>query len=193
MLKRLYHWTLAKAGHPLAERWLAFIAFIESSLFPIPPDVVLAPMCLARPDKAMRYAAICTAGSTVGAGLGWVIGAVLFESVGRWVLSVYGVEAEYMEIAHRFNEDGWLIVMLAGFTPIPFKVVTIASGATGLSIYVLLAASVISRGARFFLVGGLLKLFGEPMKRTIDRHFGLITFAFAALLIGGFAAIKWLI
>jgi membrane protein YqaA with SNARE-associated domain len=193
MLKRLYEWTLAKAAHPLAERWLAAIAFVESSVFPIPPDVVLAPMCLARPDRAMRYGGICTAGSTVGAGLGWIIGALLFETVGRWVLALYNVEAEFADIAARFNDEGWLIVMLAGFTPIPFKVVTIASGATGLSIYVLLVASVISRGARFFLVAGLLKLFGEPMKRVIDRHFGLITFAVAALLVGGFAALRWLV
>ena len=193
MLKRLYHWTLAKAAHPLAERWLAFIAFVESSLFPIPPDVVLAPMCLARPDRALRYAGVCTAGSTLGAGLGWIIGAVLFESVGRWVLHVYGVETEFYEIAQRFNEQGWLIVMLAGFTPIPFKVVTIASGATGLSPVVLLAASIVSRGARFYLVAVLLRMFGEPMKRLLDRHFGLITFAFAALLIGGFIVVKWLV
>ncbi len=193
MLKRLYHWTLAKAAHPLAERWLAFIAFIESSLFPIPPDVVLAPMCLATPKKALRYAGVCTIGSTLGAGAGWLIGALLFESVGRLVLHAYGLENEFYKIADRFNEQGWLIVMLGGFTPIPFKVVTIASGATGLSPFVLLVGSLISRGARFYLVAGLLMVFGDPVKRILDRHFGLITFAFAALLIGGFLALQWLI
>lgn len=193
MLKRLYEWTLEKASHPLAERWLAFIAFIESSLFPIPPDIVLIPMCLSRPQRALRYAGICTAGSTLGAGLGWIIGASLFETVGQWILRLYGLEASFVDLAVRFNDEGWLIVLLAGFTPIPFKLVTIASGATGLSIYVLLTASMVSRGARFFLVAVLLKLFGEPMKRTLERHFGLITFAVAALMIAGFAAVKWLV
>ena len=192
MLKRLYLWTLAKAAHPLAERWLAAIAFLESSVFPIPPDVVLAPMALSRPRRALRFAAIATLASVAGAALGWVIGASFFETAGRWLLQVYGAEDDFATIAARFNDQGWLIVLIAGFTPIPFKVITIASGATGLSPYVLLAASLVSRGARFFLLAGLLAVFGEPMKRLLDRHFGLITALVAILLIGGFLSVRWL-
>lgn len=193
MLRRLYHWTLAKAADRRAEWWLAAVAFMESSFFPIPPDVLLIPMALARPERALRFAGIATLASTVGAAFGWIIGASFFATAGQWLLGVYGVEEQFTEIAARFNEEGALIVFLAGFTPIPFKVITIASGATGLSIYVLLTASLVSRGARFFLVGGLLKLFGEPAKALIERHFGLVTTLAAVLLVGGFVAVRFLI
>ncbi|MGB3722816.1 MAG: YqaA family protein [Pacificimonas sp.] len=193
MLKRLYHWTLAKAAHPLAERWLALVAFMESSFFPIPPDIMLLPMALARPLKAFRYAAITTLASVIGAGVGWIIGASFFGTIGIWLLGVYGVEDQFAEIAAQFNDRGVWIVLAAGFTPIPFKVITIASGATGLSIYVLLAASVVARGARFFLLAALLRWFGEPVKALIEKHFGLITFAVAILFVGGFVAVKYLI
>lgn len=192
MLKRLYDWTLAKAAHPLAERWLAVISLVESSFFPIPPDVVLAPMALSRPERALKYAGIATFASVLGAAIGWMIGAIFFETAGRWLLDFYGAGEQFAQISADFNERGWLIVLLAGFTPIPFKIVTIASGATGLSIYVLLAASVVSRGARFFLLAGLLKLFGAPVKALLDRHFGLITSLFALLLVGGFLAVRFL-
>ena len=192
MLKRLYRWTLDKSAHPLAERWLAAVAFAESSFFPIPPDIMLAPMALARPNRALRYAGIATLFSVMGAAIGWIIGYSFFETAGMWLLEVYGAEDKFADISAAFNERGWIIVLLAGFTPIPFKVITIASGATGLSIYVLLMASLISRGARFFLLAGLLKLFGEPMKRLLDRHFGLITALVAAVAVAGFFAVRYL-
>lgn len=193
MLRRLYDWTLEKAGHRYAERWLAFISFVESSVFPIPPDVLLAPMCLSRPERAWRYAFICTAASVAGALLGYAIGLFLFETVGQWVLSIYGLEEQFAEFRGSFNENGWIIVLLAGFTPLPFKVVTIASGATGLPIAILVLASIISRAGRFYLVAALLWKFGPPMKRLIDKHFGLFTAAFGILLVGGFLALKYLI
>jgi membrane protein YqaA with SNARE-associated domain len=192
MLRRLYQWTLDKCGHPLAERWLAFISFVESSVFPIPPDVLLAPMCLARPDRAFRYALICTVASVVGALLGYAIGLFLFETVGQWVLSVYGLEDKFRDFADRFNEHGWLVVLLAGFTPLPFKVITIAAGATAMPLYVLIFASVIARSARFFLVAALLWKFGPPMKALIDRHFALLTTLFGLALVGGFVALRYL-
>ncbi|MEE4349803.1 MAG: YqaA family protein [Pacificimonas sp.] len=192
MLKRLYRWTLEKAAHPLAERWLAFIAFIESSFFPIPPDAMLLPMCLSRPEKALRFAGICTFFSVMGAGLGWIIGASFYETIGAPIVALYGAEDKFAEMQAAFNEQGVAIVLLAGFTPIPFKVITIASGITGMSIYSMLAASIVGRGGRFFLVAILLKLFGEPMKKIIDKHFGLITIAVAALVIAGFFAVQFL-
>jgi membrane protein YqaA with SNARE-associated domain len=192
MLRRLYQWTLDKCGHPLAERWLAFISFVESSVFPIPPDVLLAPMCLARPERAFRYATICTAASVAGALLGYAVGMFLFETVGQWVLSAYGLEDKFTSFAQSFNEQGWLIVLLAGFTPLPFKVITIAAGATAMPLYVLVFASIIARSARFFLVAALFWKFGPPVKGFIDRHFGLVTIAGGVLLIGGFAAVRLL-
>ncbi|MGB7405136.1 MAG: YqaA family protein [Pacificimonas sp.] len=193
MLKRLYHWTLEKAAHPLAERWLALIAFLESSFFPIPPEVMLGPMALARPEKAFRFAGITTMFSVFGAALGWVIGASFFSTIGVWLLDLYGARDQFAELSTTFNERGVWIVLAAGFTPIPFKIITVASGATGMSIYVMLAASVVGRGARFFLFAALLRYFGEPVKALLDKHFGLITTAVAVVAILGFVAVRWLV
>ena len=192
MLKRLYDWTLDKAGHRHAERWLAGVSFVESSFFPIPPDVMLIPMCLARPDRAFRFATICTIASVVGALLGYLIGYALLETVGEPILRFYGLTEQFESFAAAFNEQGWIIVLVAGFTPLPFKVITIAAGATAMPLYVLIAASVISRSARFFLVAALLWKFGAPMKVFIDRHFALLTTAFAVLGVGGFVAVSYL-
>jgi len=192
MLKRLYEWTLEKAGHRHAERWLGAISFAESSFFPIPPDIMLIPMCLAKPERAFRYALICTIASVVGALLGYAIGYFLLETVGQAILDFYGLGGRFESFAAQFNEQGWIIVLLAGFTPLPFKVITIAAGATAMPLYVLIAAAVIARSARFFLVAALLWKFGEPVKRIIDRHFGLITTAVAIVGVGGFIAIRYL-
>jgi membrane protein YqaA with SNARE-associated domain len=192
MLKRLYHWTLAKAAHEKAPHWLAAISFIESSFFPIPPDVMLAPMCLAKPERAFRYALICTIASVLGALLGYAIGFFLFETIGRAILDFYGLAGPFEEFKTNFNEQGWLIVLLAGFTPLPFKVITIAAGATAMPLYVLVAASVVARSARFFLVGALLWKFGQPMQDWIDRHFAIATTVLGVLFVGGFAALKFL-
>ncbi len=189
MLKGLYDWTLARCAHRHAERWLGAISFAEASVFPIPPDVLLAPMCLARPDRAFRFAFITTVTSVMGALAGYAIGLFLFETVGRAVLSVYGADAQFAAFSADFNAHGWLIVFLAGFTPIPFKVVTIAAGATGMPLGILLAGSFLSRGLRFFLVAALLWRWGAPMKAFIDRHFSLLTLAFGLLAVGGFLVV----
>ena len=191
MLKRLYHWTLAKAAHDKAPHWLAAISFIESSFFPIPPDVMLAPMCLARPDRAFRYALICTIASVLGALLGYAIGFFLFETIGRAILDVYGLDSQFETFKVSFNEQGWLIVLLAGFTPLPFKVITIAAGTTAMPLYILVAASIIARSARFFLVAALLWKFGQPMQDWIDRNFALATTLVGILFVGGFLALKF--
>lgn len=193
MLKRLYNWTLEKAGHPLAERWLAGISFIESSFFPIPPDVVLAPMCLAKPERSWRYAAICTAASVLGALLGYAIGYFLFETIGQAILNFYGLGEKFDSFADNFNAQGWIIVLLAGFTPLPFKVISIAAGATVMPLHILIVAAVIARAARFFLVAGLLRFFGPPMKAWIDKHFALATTVGGIVFIGGFVAIKYIV
>ncbi len=190
MLRRLYDWTLAKCAHPLAERWLAFISFAEASFFPVPPDALLAPMCLARPERAFRFAFICTFASVLGALLGYAIGFFLFETVGQSVLSLYGLADRFAGFAASFNQQGWLIVLIAGLTPLPFKVITIAAGATSMPLYILLLASVIARSARFFAIAGLLWRFGPPVKRVMERQFNLISIAFTAALLGGFGLIK---
>ena len=193
MLRKLYDWTLEKAAHRHAERWLFGISFMESSFFPIPPDVLLAPMCVAKPEKAFRYAAICTIASVLGALLGYAIGFFLFETVGKAILDFYGLGEQFGAFSQDFNEQGWVIVLLAGFTPLPFKVITIAAGTTHMSLFVLIAASVIARSARFFLVAALLWKFGPPMKQWIEDHFALATTAVGVLFVGGFVAIKYLI
>jgi membrane protein YqaA with SNARE-associated domain len=193
MLQRLYNWTLDKCRHRHAERYLAGISFAEASFFPIPPDVLLAPMCLAQPHRALRFALICTLASVAGALLGYAIGFLAFEGLGRPILAFYGAEEKFSSFAARFNAQGWIVVFLAGFTPLPFKVITIAAGATAMPLPVLIIASLVSRAARFFLVAILLWKFGEPMKGFIDRHFALLTTAFGVLLVGGFLLVGYLL
>lgn len=192
MLKRLYEWTLDKAAHPHAERWLAGISFAESSFFPIPPDAMLLPMCLSRPERAFRYAFICTVASVLGALLGYAIGYFLFETIGQPILNFYGLGEDFAGFSEQFNDQGWIIVLLAGFTPLPFKVITIAAGATMMPLYILIGAAIISRAARFFLVAALLWKFGEPVKRLIDKHFALVTTVVGILAVCGFLAIRYL-
>jgi membrane protein YqaA with SNARE-associated domain len=189
MLRGLYDWTLAKCRHPQAERWLAGISFAEASFFPIPPDVLLAPMCLADPARAFRYAAITTIASVAGAILGYLIGMFLFEGVGKPILQFYGGMDAFNRFKDAFNEQGWLVVLLAGFTPIPFKVVTITAGATAMPLFILVAGSILARAARFFLVAGLLWQFGPPMQVFIERHFNLLSLLFGVLLVGGFVVV----
>jgi membrane protein YqaA with SNARE-associated domain len=192
MIRRLYNWTLGLAARPSAERWLAGVSFIESSFFPIPPDVVLGPMCLAQRHKALRYAAICTLFSVLGGLFGYAIGYLAFETIGKPILEFYGKSGDFASFSAQFNEGGWLWVMIAGFTPFPFKVITIASGLTHLPLVEFVLAAIVSRGARFFLVGGLFWKYGDPIKDFIDRRLGLVTTLFMLLFIGGFAAIRYL-
>jgi membrane protein YqaA with SNARE-associated domain len=193
MLKRLYEWMLDKAAHPQATKWLAGISFAESSFFPIPPDVMLAPMCLAKPERAWWYALICTIASVLGSLLGYAIGYFVFEAVGMPILEFYGVTDKFDLFAQNFNEQGWVVVLLAGFTPLPFKVITIAAGSTAMPLQILIGAAIVARSARFFLVAALLRYFGPPMKKWIDRNFALATTVVGILFVGGFAAVRWLL
>lgn len=191
-LRRLYNWTMALAEHPHALWALAAVSFIESSIFPIPPDVLLIPMILAAPKRAFLIAGVCTLASVIGGFAGYAIGAFLFEQVAQPLLAFYGYEAQFLEFQGNFIEWGFWIVCFAGFTPFPYKVITIASGAMGLDLATFLLASVVSRGARFYLEALLLWRFGAPIKAFIEKYLGLLTFAFFAFLIGGFLAIKYL-
>lgn len=192
MLQRTYDWTMRQAAAPHALWTLAVISFIESSIFPIPPDILLVPMILAAREKAWRVAAVCTVASVLGGYAGYGVGYFLFESVGQPLLAVYGYMDKFAEFSALYNEWGAWIVGMAGFTPFPYKVITIASGVTQLDPVVFGIASTISRAARFFLVAALLWKFGPPIRAFIERYLGPLTLAFFVLLFGGFAALKFL-
>lgn len=175
-----------------AEKVLFAVSFAESSFFPIPPDLFLIPMILSSPQKAWRLAGICTIASILGAILGYVIGWGFFETIAQPILSFYGKEQAFEKFQHIYNEYGWWIVLGAGFTPFPFKVITIASGVTGLNLPLFLLASLVSRAGRFYIVAGLLWKYGEKMRELIERYFGLLTLLAFVLLLGGFYAVKYL-
>lgn len=192
MLRRLYDWTMSLASHPHALWVLAIVAFIESSVFPIPPDVLMIPMIIARPSRAFVIAGVATAASVLGGMLGYWIGAGLFETVGRPVLEFYGKDAYFGEFAARYNEWGAWAVLVAGVTPFPYKVITILSGTTGLSLPVFIVASIVARGLRFFVVATLLWKFGPPVREFIEKRLGLMFILFCVLLIGGFLLVPYL-
>ena len=187
----LYDRVLAWSRHPKAPWFLGFLSFAESSFFPIPPDVMLAPMVLARPDRAYHYAAICTAASVAGGILGYAIGFYL-EPVGHWVLALTGHSGGVAQFQDWFAEWGIWLILIKGLTPIPYKLVTIASGLAAFSFPMFIIASVITRGARFFLVAGLIKHFGPQMQAVIERRMMLITSIVLIVLVGGFVAVKLL-
>lgn len=192
MLQRTYDWTMRQASQPHAMWTLALIAFIESSIFPIPPDVLIIPMVLAAREKAWRVAAVCTVASVVGGYAGYGVGYFLWESIGQPLLGFYGYLDKFDAFKQLYNDWGAWIVGMAGFTPFPYKVITIASGVTQLDPLVFGVASGLSRAARFFLVAALLWKFGPPIRAFIEQHLGKLTIAFFVLLFGGFAALKLL-
>lgn len=191
MLRRLYEWTLSLAASPFALWALTVISFIESSVFPIPPDVLLIPMVIARPSRAWLIAGICTLASVAGGVFGYFIGWGLFEEVGRPVLEFYGKSERFQEFSTTYNAWGAWAVLIAGVTPFPYKVITILSGATGLNFWVFMVASVIARGLRFFLIAALLWKFGPPVKDFIERRLGLVFTIGVVALIGGFVALRY--
>ena len=186
MLKGLYNRTMALAESRHALWALAIVSFIESSVFPIPPDVLMIPMIIARPSRAFLIAGIATVASVLGGLFGYYIGAALFESVGQPILAFYGKDAYFAEFATRYNAYGAWAVLIAGITPFPYKVITIASGVTNLSLPVFIVASIVARGLRFFLVAALLWKFGAPVRDFIERRLGLVFAVFCILLVGGF-------
>jgi membrane protein YqaA with SNARE-associated domain len=192
MLHRLYDWTLRLAAHPHATGWLFAVSFIESSIFPIPPDVLLIAMVLAAPHRAWRIAAVCTVASVLGGLAGYGIGFAAFDLVGRRIVELYSLQAQFAAFEGLFEKWGWWLVAGAGFTPFPYKVITIASGVAHLDLATFAAASALSRGARFFLVAWLLHRYGAPIGVFIRERLGLLTSLFFALLLGGFLALRYL-
>ena len=191
MLRRLYDWTMELGERPGAMWALAAVAFVESSVFPIPPDVLLIPMVLAARAQWWRMAALCTAASVLGGLAGYAIGAFLFDAVGRPVLEFYSQTGSFEAFRESYNQWGAWIVGGAGLTPFPYKVITIASGATGLDLGIFMAASVVSRGLRFFLEAWLLWYIGPPVRHFVEKNLGLAFTAFLAALLGGFVVVRY--
>ncbi len=192
MLHRLYMRTLALAASPRAPWWLAIIAFAESSFFPIPPDALLIPMALARPDRAWRLAAICTVASVTGGALGYFIGYAIFDQLARPLIEFYGYGDRFVAFQALYTRYGLWVILIKGLTPIPYKIVTIASGAAGFSFPVFMAASLATRGARFFIVAALLRTFGTPIRDFIERRLTLVTSLLAVGILGGFLMLRLL-
>lgn len=192
MLKRLYAWLMRLAASEQALPALAAVAFIESSVFPIPPDVLLIPMILAAPRRAWLFAAVATAASVAGGFLGYAIGYFTFSTIGQPILAFYHVMPQYEALKASFAQWGAWIIILKGMTPIPYKLITIASGAFQFNLAAFAVASLISRSLRFFLVAALLRWFGEPIRLFIERRLTLVTSAFVIILIGGFVLLRYL-
>lgn len=190
MLRRLYDWTMSLAGGRQALPALAGVSFVESSFFPIPPDVLMIPMIIAKPHKAFVIAGVCTLASVAGGAFGYLIGALFYEQIGQPVLEALGKGDAMAAFNTRFNDFGFLAVLIAGLTPFPYKVITIMSGWTGMPFLTFMVTSVFARGLRFFIVAALLWRFGEPIRDFIERRLGLVFTAFLALLIGGFAVLR---
>jgi membrane protein YqaA with SNARE-associated domain len=192
MIRRLYDWTLSMAEHPRALWVLAAIAFAESSFFPIPPDLLIIPMVLARPDRAWLIAGTALVASVLGGFFGYLIGAFAFETLGQPLLEAMGKGDAMAAFSTRFNDMGFWAVLVAGITPFPYKVITIMSGWTGMPLFTFMATSVLARGLRFFIVAGLLYRFGEPIRDFIERRLGLVMTLALVLLFGGFMLVKYI-
>jgi membrane protein YqaA with SNARE-associated domain len=190
MLRNLYARTLTLAASPRAPWWLAVIAFAEASCFPIPPDALLIPMAIARPREAWRYAAICTVASVIGGALGYYIGYAVFDQLAQPLIRLYGYDDRFAAFQALYAQYGLWVILIKGLTPIPYKIVTIASGAAHFNFWVFMAASIATRGMRFFLVAALLRAFGNPVRDFIERRLALVTGALAAGVVGGFLLLK---
>jgi membrane protein YqaA with SNARE-associated domain len=186
MFKSLYHRILLLSESKNAPYALAAIAFAESSFFPIPPDVILIPMSLAAPRRAWRFAAIATVASVLGGMVGYGIGALLYDTLGQWLIHLYGYGDRMAALKESYAKWGALIILLKGLTPIPFKLVTIVSGLLGYNFALFVLLSVITRGARFFILAGALNWFGDPLREALERHFALFMALIVVTIIAGF-------
>jgi len=193
MLRKLYDWTLNLAVHKHALLALALLSFIESSIFPIPPDILLIPMVLAIRDRAWLVAGVCTVASVIGGMMGYGIGFFMYEQIGKPILDFYHYSLKFSEFQVTYNQWGAWAVFFAGITPFPYKVITILSGMTGLSLPVFIIASIIARGMRFFIIAALLWKYGDAIRAFIERRLGMLFFLLVVLLFVGFVAVKFLI
>ncbi|MCR9127522.1 MAG: DedA family protein [Rhodobacteraceae bacterium] len=192
MIRAIYDWTLSMAEHPRALWVLALVAFAESSFFPIPPDVLMIPMILARPSRAWLIALVALVASVLGGLLGYAIGALAYDSLGQPILAALGKADAMAAFNLRFNDFGFWAVLTAGVTPFPYKVITIMSGWTGMPLGTFVATSILARALRFFLVAGLLWKYGAPVRAFIERRLGLMFTLFIVLLFGGFYVLRFL-
>ncbi|GAA6178653.1 MULTISPECIES: YqaA family protein [unclassified Shimia] len=192
MLQRLYNWTMRLADHPRALWALAIVSFVESSFFPIPPDVLMIPMILAAPSRAWMIALVALGSSVLGGLFGYAIGYFAFEQIGEPILSSLGKADSVAEFSSRFNDFGFWAVLGAGVTPFPYKVITIMSGFTHMPLMTFMITSVLARGIRFFLVAALLRAFGPPIRDFIEKRLGLVSTIFLLLLFGGFLIVSFL-
>jgi membrane protein YqaA with SNARE-associated domain len=186
MLKRIYDWCVQAADKPYALWILAGVAFAESSFFPVPPDVMLAPMSLARPKRAWLFAAVCTVASVLGGILGYAIGALLYDSVGHWLISLYGLGDKVEAFRASYAQWGAVIILLKGLTPIPYKLVTITSGFAGYDIWLFVLFSIITRGGRFFIAALVLNRYGDWIRVRIEQHLGLFVLILVVAVVAGF-------
>ena len=189
MLRRIYDWCIAAADKPYALWILTAVSFAESSFFPIPPDVMLIPMSLAKPRRAWLYAAVCTAASVAGGVLGYSIGALLYDSVGQWLISLYGYGDKVEAFRSSYAQYGAWIILLKGLTPIPYKIVTITSGFAGYDLWLFILFSIIARGGRFFVAAVLMNRFGDVIRAEIEKRLGFWVAVATALLVSGFVIV----
>ena len=185
MFDGLYRWTLRLAESRHAPLALGAVSFAESSFFPVPPDLILVPMTLAKPRRAWVYATICTLASVLGGILGYGIGALLYDTLGQWLISVYHYGDKLDALRAAYAQWGWLVILIKGLTPIPYKLVTIVSGLLGYNFALFVLLSLLTRGARFFLLAGLLNRFGDPLRGMLERHFAAILIGFLLLVVLG--------
>ncbi len=193
MLRKLYDWVIAYSARPSAPWALAIVSFAESSIFPIPPDVLQVPMTLARPEKAWTYALIATVSSVLGGLVGYAIGALLYDSVGLFLINLYGYSGKVEVFRAAYAHYGHWVILLKGLTPIPFKLVTITSGFAGYNLFWFVVLSVVTRGARFFLLAALLHYFGPAAREFIEKRLGLVTLGLFVVLVVGIVAALYLI
>ena len=192
ILRKLYDWTIEKSKSPKAVWFLSLVSFTESSIFPIPPDIILIPMIIAKRINAFFYALVCTISSVIGGVIGYCIGFFFFNSLGSLIINYYGLQNQFANFDQYYQLYGIWIVLGAGFTPFPFKFITIASGFFGFNIFVFIVASLIARGLRFYILAFLLKIFGQSIEKLIDKYFNLLAILFFILLISFILIIKFL-
>ncbi len=193
MFRRLYEWILALAAKPSAPWALGAVAFAESSFFPVPPDAMLVPMAVSRPDRVWLYATVATLSSVAGGLVGYAIGALLYDSLGVWLFNLYGLTQKAETFRESYAAYGHWVILLKGLTPIPYKLVTITSGFAGYSLFWFTLLSIITRGARFFILAGLLGRYGVSIRAVLDRHLNVVAGLFAAVVILGFVAFRFML
>lgn len=191
LIRRLYDWTMRQAGAPNATKMLFVVSFAESSFFPVPPDVMLVPMCLARRARAFLLAAWCTLASVLGGIFGYLIGALLFESIGQWLISVYGYGENMEAFRALYAQWGPWTLLVGGLTPVPYKLITIASGIAGYDFFLFVFLSALTRGTRFSLEAALVYWFGEPVRKFVEKRLEIVVTAAVFLVIAGFVAVRY--